>query len=498
MASINGKSPSTSNETIFVCCFDGCSASFPNGKKLKWHMRVHDGDRPFECTYAGCNKKYTRQFHLTRHMKKSHESNKDQVKSFKCVHDNCDKVFSCENALYKHMKYSHEKRKFQCEHCPKAFVKHQHLKVHSFEHTKVLPYPCPEPGCDKAFLLPSKLRAHQNTHKGYPCDVEGCEAVFAKWTLLQKHRKMDHQKQFPCPTCGRMFFTKWNLTTHAETHSTGRESFCCPHEGCSRFYFQEKNLRHHISSAHENKRYSCDVPGCTRTFFAKQSLKKHKASHDPNKPLPQKKPNKTTVTCRRKNFPSKSAAAILSGLTPPAESEQRLLSPCVTAADEVELEQGQEDKESTSELQKPASSLGVLRTCLEPTSSTNKDADAMSPPEDCTQHGHMFPSPADSLADGLEQPSAQRDSLEVAVLHAVPEYAHLAGEQHRSQLSNQELCIHIKKTLPVIGTCDEGSARGGLVDGGLNSECSEIASEFQGRHENSFIVSAVTAQHVTV
>ncbi|XP_065288961.2 transcription factor IIIA-like isoform X1 [Dermacentor albipictus] len=495
MASINGRSPSTSNETIFVCCFDGCSASFPNGKKLKWHMRVHDGDRPYECTYSGCNKKYTRQFHLTRHMKKSHESNKDKVKSFKCIHDNCEKVFSCENALYKHMKYSHEKRIFQCEHCPKAFVKHQHLKVHSFEHTKVLPYPCPEPGCDKAFLLPSKLRAHQNTHKGYPCDVEGCEAVFAKWTLLQKHRKIDHQKQFPCPACGRVFYTKWNLTTHAETHSAGRESFCCPHEGCSRFYFQEKNLRQHISSAHENKRFSCDAPGCTRTFFAKQSLKKHKASHDPNKPLPQKKPNKATMTCRRKNFPSKSAAAILSGHTPPAESEQRLLSPCVTATDEVELGQGQEDKESTSQFRNPASSHGVLTTCLDPTFSVNEVAEAMSLSKDFTQPACMPPSLANSLPDRLDNPSAQRELLQVALRHAVPEDAHLA---RGSQFSGQELCTHIKATLPVMGICDEGSARGALVDREQASECRGIVSEFEVGHENSFMVPVATVQRVTV
>lgn len=494
MASTNGKRPSTGNETIFVCCFDGCSASFPNGKKLKWHMRVHDGERPFECSYTGCDKKYTRQFHLTRHIKKSHERSKDQVKSFKCGRDNCNKVFTCENALYKHMKYSHEKRKFQCEHCPRAFIKHQHLTVHSFEHTKVLPYPCPEPGCDKAFLLPSKLRAHQNTHKGYPCDAEGCEAVFTKWTLLQKHRKMDHQKQFPCPTCDRVFFTKWNLTTHTETHSTDRESFCCPYDGCSRFYFQEKNLRQHISSAHENKHFSCDVPGCTRTFFAKQSLKKHKASHDPNKPLPQKKPKKATTKCRRKNFPTKSAAAILSGHTPSAESEKRLLSPCTTSADKVELKRGQEDSEHALQSESPAPSQGVLlREGQEPSFSMDKDADATSLAEDCSRHTPMPPSLDDGLSCSLEQLSARGDS---ETLHAAPEGAHLS--QYSSQLSSKQLCKHIKETEQVLGTCDADCAQGTFGDGAATSSCSKIASECKGGREDTFMVPAVTVQHVAV
>uniref|UniRef100_A0A224YZB9 General transcription factor IIIA n=1 Tax=Rhipicephalus zambeziensis TaxID=60191 RepID=A0A224YZB9_9ACAR len=493
MASNNGKSPSTSNETIFVCCFDGCSASFPNGKKLKWHMRVHDGERPFECTYTGCDKKYTRQFHLTRHIKKSHESDKDQVKSFKCVRDNCDKSFTCENALYKHIKYSHEKRKFQCEHCPKAFIKHQHLKVHSFEHTKVLPYPCPEPGCDKAFLLPSKLKAHQNTHKGYPCDVEGCEAVFTKWTLLQKHRKMDHQKQFPCPTCDRVFFTKWNLVTHMETHSTDRESFCCPHEGCSRFYFQEKNLRQHISSAHENKRFTCDAPGCTRTFFTKQSLKKHEATHDPSKPLPQKKPKKATTKCRRKNVFTKSAAAVLSGHTPLPETEKRLLSLCIGSTDEVELRQEQEGDECTSQSEDSVLSHGVLlRTCQEESFSVDNDAnDAASLPEDFTQLAYV--PLANTLSSGLEQPSAQNDSSEV--LHAVTE-----DNEHTSQLSSPELCKHIEELQPVTEAClslmdlDNGS----LVNCGPSSAFSESTSEFQHGIEDSFIVPSAKAQRVSV
>ncbi|XP_037276929.1 uncharacterized protein LOC119170015 [Rhipicephalus microplus] len=493
MASNKGKQPSTSNETIFVCCFDGCSATFPNGKKLKWHMRVHDGERPFECTYTGCNKKYTRQFHLTRHIKKSHESIKDQVKSFKCVHDNCDKLFTCENALYKHMKYSHEKRKFQCEHCPKAFIKHQHLRVHSFEHTKVLPYPCPEPGCDKAFLLPSKLRAHQNTHKGYPCDVEGCEAVFTKWTLLQKHRKTDHQKHFPCPTCDRVFFTKWNLVTHMETHSTDRESFCCPHEGCSRFYFQEKNLRQHISSAHENKRFSCNAPGCTRSFFTKQSLKKHEATHDPNKPLPQKKPKKATRKCRPRNFFTKSAAAVLSGHTPPPETEKKLLSLCIASAEEVEFTQRQEKGECTSQSGDSVLSHRVpLRTCQEQSFSMGNDADDVSLPEDFTRHA--YEPLADTLVSGLGQPSAQNDLSEV--MHAVTDDL----EQHKSQLSSSELCQHIEELQSATETClsSMDSALGSLVNCGTSSAYSESKSEFQHGLEGSFTVSSVKAQRVSV
>ncbi|XP_077518200.1 transcription factor IIIA-like isoform X2 [Amblyomma americanum] len=460
-AGMTGNSACTSNETTFICCFDGCSASFPNGKKLKWHMRVHCGDRPFKCAHPGCSKEYTRQFHLTRHVKKSHEAKNGQGKTFKCTQENCGKILSSENAFYKHIKYSHAKRKFQCEHCPKAFTKHQHLKVHSFEHTKVLPYPCPEPGCDRAFLLPSKLRAHQNTHKGYSCGAEGCEAVFTKWTLLQKHRKVEHQKQFPCTTCGRVFFSKWNMTTHAETHSSDRESFCCPHEGCGRFYYQEKNLRQHILSAHENKRFSCNAQGCTRTFFSK-SLKKHKMCHDPNKPLPEKRPNKISTKGRRKNFPTKSAAAVLSGHTPTAESERRLLSGDTC----------------------PLLATPDLTQC-------NAEAhEAVLIPGSCTEHSSSVQGPeehASHIYTSRQKPAtvACENSSQMAVPHEMQDDTCLMRE-------TLQVPRHSEAPLVVVGASDGSLAHENSVHG-----CSEVASGSEIVHETCFVLSAVAVQHIT-
>uniref|UniRef100_A0A1E1XCR0 Putative transcription factor 3a protein n=1 Tax=Amblyomma aureolatum TaxID=187763 RepID=A0A1E1XCR0_9ACAR len=461
---MTGKSVCTSNETVFICCFSGCSASFPNGKKLKWHMRVHYGERPFKCAHPGCSKEYTRQFHLTRHVKKSHEAKNDQSKSFKCTQENCGKILSSENAFYKHIKYSHGRRTFQCEQCPKAFTKHQHLKVHSFEHTKILPYPCPEPGCDRAFLLPSRLKAHQNTHKGYPCDAEGCEAVFTKWTLLQKHRKVEHQKQFPCATCGRVFFSKWNLATHAETHSSDRESFCCPHEGCSRFYYQEKNLRQHIRSTHENRQFSCDVQGCTRTFFSKQSLKKHKTCHDPNKPLPQKRPNKVPAKGRRKNFPTKSAAAVLSGYVPTAESERRLLS---------------------SDTWPPLAAPG-LRQC------DARAHRAAQSPGSCTEHSSSVQCPEEN-ASLVHTPRLQpaMDSCENSSQTAVPRRM----QDDRCPLEQTlQVLPHLEETrLVEIDTGDRSLARENSVH-----EHGEVASGPEVVRETCFALPALALRHVTV
>lgn len=47
-----------------------CERSFVSSNDLKRHIRVHTGDRPFQCTE--CSKAYTRNDHLKRHMKQKH------------------------------------------------------------------------------------------------------------------------------------------------------------------------------------------------------------------------------------------------------------------------------------------------------------------------------------------------------------------------------------------------------------------------------------------
>lgn len=324
---MTSESSNSCNVSIFVCAHEGCDAMFTKGTRLNWHMRLHTNERPFACTFEGCSSKYTRQYHLTRHVKAVHtpKSQAESPQDLRCPLEECGKQFSSKHTLYKHVNISHKKRRFKCELCPKTYVKHQQLKIHSYEHTKVLPYPCTEPGCDRAFLLPSRLKAHQRCHQGYKCTVGGCTRVFSKWSLLRKHRKVDHQKSFSCHWCDRVFYSKSSVESHQETHQSDRETFCCPHEGCGRFYLHQRNLHDHIRKAHENKRFACDAPSCSRTFFAKQTLVRHKACHDPDRPLPPKKRKKKARRRRKINIPTKSAAAILSGHAASPKEEYKLL-----------------------------------------------------------------------------------------------------------------------------------------------------------------------------
>ena len=78
----------------YCCTYEGCVASFGKPSRLEQHTRVHTGEvlkwqglyfniflifkfilhyqRPFKCTFDGCDKQFTRPAHLKRHMENNH------------------------------------------------------------------------------------------------------------------------------------------------------------------------------------------------------------------------------------------------------------------------------------------------------------------------------------------------------------------------------------------------------------------------------------------
>ena len=126
----------------YVCLWRGCTRegrAFDARYKLVTHLRCHTGERPYQCTYGTCSRRFSRLENLKLHMR-THTGEKPYL----CHHSECGKKFNNTSDRAKHMK-THITRK---------------------------PYLCRQPGCSKAYTDPSSMRKHVKfAHKSTPAKI---------------------------------------------------------------------------------------------------------------------------------------------------------------------------------------------------------------------------------------------------------------------------------------------------------------------------------------
>ena len=104
---------------VYIC--QECNKDCKNKYSLKRHMMGHTGERPFECTWEGCDKRFA-------------------LAQIRDVHER----------LHKGIK------EFHCTLCPKQFMQSQHLSVHMKRHNGIKDHTCIT--CGKAFVEPAGAR----------------------------------------------------------------------------------------------------------------------------------------------------------------------------------------------------------------------------------------------------------------------------------------------------------------------------------------------------
>ncbi|XP_045069154.1 oocyte zinc finger protein XlCOF6.1-like, partial [Coregonus clupeaformis] len=231
--------PSTTSRKTHHCC--DCGETFALKTDLQRHVTLPK-KRLSECFF--CKKRYNSTCKLKAHVQLCHGG-----KPFTCPV--CGKTFKLKGVLSKHMRIHTGEKPFSCGDCGKCFSLKNNLTMHKLTHTREKPFSCGD--CGKSFNRKEHLTRHKLTHTGEkPFSCGDCGKSFSLKNNLTMH-KLTHtgEKPFSCGDCGKGFSLKKNLTDHVRTH-TGEKPFSCG--DCGKSFTQKTNLLTHVKNVHKGRK----------------------------------------------------------------------------------------------------------------------------------------------------------------------------------------------------------------------------------------------------
>ena len=128
---------------------------FNQNGHLTIHMRIHTGERTYECSL--CDKSFSRSSDLHRHKRRVHSN----VRPHSCSY--CGKLFVGVGDLKRHVRVQTGAKTYSCRHCSKEFVWHAQLEIHLLKsHNEGTWFTCDL--SQKKFSTKGHLKEHRQRH----------------------------------------------------------------------------------------------------------------------------------------------------------------------------------------------------------------------------------------------------------------------------------------------------------------------------------------------
>ena len=284
---------SESAVNLFSC--DQCDKIFEYKSRFETHMRIHTGERPYEC--SRCSQQFTQAGSLRRHMKsmKCHIREEFVVSEQSGVDSRNDEYL---NGLVENT--DNEKSDFRdqimtntnscmnpcrgemligCNVCNEQFSQTVDLERHNIVHTSEKQ----QLVCDRP--LQNNFMNLESGEKLFSCNK--CNKSFRyKFRLIMHTKTHTEEKPFKCSVCNEKFKQAGNFREHMKCHVSG---------GVNSFYIsnwpvyksatisnnkrwkQIVDSKRRATSRAQHKRFVCDW--CNKRFTRNSILKKHRTVH---------------------------------------------------------------------------------------------------------------------------------------------------------------------------------------------------------------------------